>query len=430
MLRLIYNLLFPAVLLAMLPSIVIRMARRGNYRHKFGQRFGIYSSRVRSKLAGRSAWTWVHAVSVGEVMVALKLIARLRALSPQTCFVLSTTTSTGYRLAHRRRCEWLEPIYHPLDLPWSVERAFRTIRPERMVLVEAEVWPNAMAKAARLGLPRVLVNARLSARSERRYRAVRRLSASLFNCLDAICLQEEGDRGRWESLGVHASRLHLTGSIKFDTEEEQPGSVRELRPALEDLGVGASDPVVVGGSTFDGEETLLAEVCGRLRAQFPGLFLVLVPRHAERGRAVLSSLTSLGHRAVLRSEPDASTRPDILVVNTTGELKDWYRCGRVAFIGKSLARVATGGQNPAEALVAGVPVVFGPGMKNFATLARQLLAAGAGIQVGTPGALADALALLLADEGKRRVAVERGRACLAVHQGATDRTARLLLRLR
>lgn len=429
LLRIVYNLLFPVVLVIMLPGFLLRMVRRGNYRHKFGQRFGIYSRRVKEKLAGKQ-WTWVHAVSVGEVMIALKLISAMRRQWPDLQVVLSTTTSTGYRMAHRHRSARLEPIYHPLDVPWVVSRAFAAIRPERLVLVEAEIWPNVMAAAKKAGIPAVLVNARLSGRSERRYLAVRPLASALFNQLDALCIQDPSDRQRWEGLGVAPEKIRLTGSIKFDRDEVPAGkATRDFRPVLDGLGVQAGVPVLLGGSTFDGEEEMLADIARELREDIPGLFLILVPRHAERGRDVQRELEAAGHRAMLRQGGAGDGASDILIVNTTGELRDWYACADVVFIGKSLAANARGGQNPAEALEAGCPVLFGPNMQNFGVLVRQLVAEGGAIQVSDPAGLRDTVRRLLADPDKRRDMVSRGMACLAVHDGATRRTVELLASL-
>ena len=424
-LRLIYNLLFPVVLVVMLPSFIARMVRRGNYRHKFGQRFGIYSKRVLDKLGGQR-WTWIHAVSVGEVMIALKLVQALRERYPDLRVVLSTTTSTGFRLAHRHKSPCLEPIYHPLDFPWVTSRAFAAIRPERLILVEAEVWPNTVALARKLGIPRVLVNARLSTRSEKRYRLVRWLSGPLFNCLDAICVQEPADVQRWVSLGVNPSRIRLTGSIKFDIEGSPTAPARDFYPVLQAMGIPPTAPVLLGGSTFDGEEILLAELATTLRTQFPELFLILVPRHAERGKSVLEQMEKRGFRATLRSGGTREGRPDILIVNTTGELRDWYACATVVFIGKSLATSARGGQNPAEAIVAGKPVIFGPKMQNFASLANQLVAGGGAVQVNDAGALSEAVAALLNDPILRERMVEEAAKCLDVHCGATRRTVEIL----
>jgi len=424
LIRLVYNLAFPVVLVLLLPGFLIRMLRRGKYRHKFWQRFGIYSPRVLERIGGGGR-TWVHAVSVGEVMIALKLIQALREAEPERAFVLSTTTSTGFKLAARAKSPALEPIYNPLDFLLSARRAVRTIRPDVLILVEAEVWPNIVCEARASGARAALVNARLSQRSERRFRMARWITAPVFNQLNLLCLQEPDDVARWESLGVDRSRLEVTGSIKFD--EGTPRPPRDFRPALRALGVGDDAPILLGGSTFEGEEAILGGVFSELRKSHPDLFLILVPRHFERSAGVTAQLEKLGLRVARRTQPGGGGRPDVLVVDTTGELRDWYACATVVFIGKSLT--ARGGQNPAEPVAAGVPVVMGPNMQNFATLAGQFLRHEWALEAADAGSLRLAVDRLLSDAGLRARMAANAAACLEVHRGATLRTVAALARI-
>ena len=421
--RFLYNVVFPMAVLLMLPSFLLRMIRRGKYRHKFGQRFGIYSPGVRERIAGTGR-VWLHAVSVGEVNIALKLIQALRDADPSLVFILSTTTSTGFKLAASRKSPWLEPIYNPLDFLPVVRRVMQTIRPRALILVEAEVWPNVVCEARRLGAKAVLVNARLSPRSEKRFRAARMIAAPLFNQLDALYLQEPEDIARWTSLGVRQDKLHVTGSIKFDDSAAAARPIRNFRPVLDALGVPVDAPVLLGGSTFEGEEEILARVFLQLRKSRPDLFLILVPRHHERGDAVARQMERLGLKVARRTQSDQHTRPDVLLVDTTGELVSWYLCATVVFMGKSLCD--HGGQNPAEPLAAGVPVVFGPHMRNFASLVQGLLRNQAAMQISDEATLQVAVESLLSSPEKRNAMVRRGVKCLEIHRGATDRTVSLL----
>ena len=421
--RFLYNVVFPMAVLLMLPSFLLRMIRRGKYRHKFGQRFGIYSPGVRERIAGTGR-VWLHAVSVGEVNIALKLIQALRDADPSLVFILSTTTSTGFKLAASRKSPWLEPIYNPLDFLPVVRRVMQTIRPRALILVEAEVWPNVVCEARRLGAKAVLVNARLSPRSEKRFRAARMIAAPLFNQLDALYLQEPEDIARWTSLGVRQDKLHVTGSIKFDDSAAAARPIRNFRPVLDALGVPVDAPVLLGGSTFEGEEEILARVFLQLRKSRPDLFLILVPRHHERGDAVARQMERLGLKVARRTQSDQHTRPDVLLVDTTGELVSWYLCATVVFMGKSLCD--RGGQNPAEPLAAGVPVVFGPHMRNFASLVQGLLRNQAAMEISDEATLQVAVELLLSSPEKRNAMVRRGVKCLEIHRGATDRTVSLL----
>ena len=217
MIRFIYNLLWPIGLLFFLPSYFMKMIRRGGYREKFGQRLGIYDSGLRYRLSNQRS-TWLHAVSVGEVNIALKLANPLQVLEPDLHCILTTTTTTGFALARKNAPRWMDVMYTPLDYWPIMRRAFSVIRPARIVLVEAEVWPNLASEAHTRRIPLVLVNARLSPRSERRYRRFRFFVAPTFRLLDLLCVPERQDIERWAALGVPRNRIQVTGSIKFDPD--------------------------------------------------------------------------------------------------------------------------------------------------------------------------------------------------------------------
>ncbi len=428
MIRLLYNLLFPIGLLLFLPASVLKMRRRGNYRRNFWQRLGFYSGEVRARLAGQQP-TWIHAVSVGEVAIALKLAAKLRELEPGFRCVLTTTTTTGFAFAEKEARDWMQVMYNSLDLWPVVRRAFVAIRPRRIVLVEAEVWPNLAAVARARGIPLALVNARLSPRSERRFRRFQPFVAPTFRCLDLVCVQERKDVERWVSLGVAREVIKEVGSVKYDPIETQ-GDSRLAHRILGSYCIDATRPILFGGSTHPGEEEILAHVFQRLRAEFPSLVLVIAPRHVERTREIVAKLEQLGLRVGLRSrvENAPAAKPDCLLLDTTGELRNWYAVATVVFIGKSLT--ASGGQNPVEPILAGKPVVFGPHMENFAALAESLLARNGAVQVADADALVPCLAELLRDTERRRRLVENARGVLAPHRGATQRTAELVMTLK
>lgn len=425
MIRFLYNLLFPVVLLAFLPGYILKMLRRGNYRDKFGQRLGRYDRATREALsAGRR--TWVHAVSVGEVMIALKLIANMKQREPALRIALTTTTTTGMALARRLAPVWVEVLYTPLDFWPIMRRAFALLRPVRLVLVEAEVWPNMASLAQRRGIPLALVNARLSPRSERRFQKFKWFVSPYFQKLNLLCVQEPDEAARWESLGVNPKLIHAVGSIKFDPENAAP-QPEVPRQVLQTLGVAPSRPILLAGSTHPGEEEALARIFGQLRQEFPDLFLIIAPRHIERAREVVTQLERAGLIVARRSQPATNASLDGLILDTTGELRDWYAIATVVFIGKSLT--TTGGQNPVEAIMADRPVVFGPHMENFAALARDLVAADGARRANDESSLTKILAELLRDEGPRTNLVRAARTVLDRHRGATERTAALLAEL-
>jgi 3-deoxy-D-manno-octulosonic-acid transferase len=428
MIRLFYNLLYPVGLLFFLPGQISKLLRRGNYRHKFGQRFGFYDRAVRARLASRRC-TWIHAVSVGEVAIALKLSSKLRQLDPEFFCVLTTTTTTGFHVATSEAGENMEVLYSPLDFWPIMRRAFAVIRPVRIVLVEAEVWPNLAAEARGRRIPLALVNARLSKRSEARFRRFRFLIEPTFRCLDAVGGQEPEDVERWVALGVPRERIHHVGSIKYD-----PADVR-LNPdlpleVLRSFGIDGASPILLGGSTHPGEEEILGKIFRRLRADSPAFTLIIAPRHVERIGEIRTRLERLGLTVRLRSEAGGppTSPPDCLLLDTTGELQHWYAVATIVFVGKSLT--ARGGQNPVEPIFAGKPVLFGPHMENFSALAQALVANKAAVQVRDPNSLEQQIAWLLRDREAALRLVANAQAVLARHNGATARTAEFVQNLK
>ena len=320
-------------------------------------------------------------------------------------------------------------MYTPLDYWPIMRRAFSVIRPARIVLVEAEVWPNLAGAAHARRIPLALVNARLSPRSERRYQRFRFFVAPTFRLLHLVCVPEWRDIERWAALGVPRNRIQVTGSIKFDSDV-QTQSV----PVAASLWKAPTETterlVLFGGSTHRGEEEILARVFLRLRKQFPSLRLFIAPRHVERLQEIRAQLGALPLRVRLASETigDGAPDADCMLLDTTGELHRWYNIATVVFIGKSLT--AHGGQNPVEPILAGKPVVFGPHMENFGALAKTLLSNHAAMQVDDTDSLEGTVARLLRDDDARQRLVGNAHAALTEHKGATARTAGLVESLR
>jgi 3-deoxy-D-manno-octulosonic-acid transferase len=331
-------------------------------------------------------------------------------------------------LARKTAPSWIEVMYTPLDYWPIMRRAFSVIRPERIVLVEAEVWPNLAATAHTHGIPLALVNARLSPRSERLYRRFRFFVSPIFRLLDLVCVPEQRDIERWVALGVSQNRIRVTGSIKFDPDVQTQGvPVASLR---QPFGETPERPVLFGGSTHRGEEEVLANVFLRLREQFPSLQLFIAPRHVERLQEIRSQFGTLPLRVMLASEAlgNGASDADCMLLDTTGELQRWYSIATVVFIGKSLT--ARGGQNPVEPILAGKPVVFGPHMENFATLASMLVSNNAAMQVSDADSLARTIGNLLRDGEVRQRIVQNAHTALTEHKGGTARTAELVHALR
>ena len=358
----------------------------------------------------------MHAVSVGEVLIALKLIGRWRERDPDGTFVLAATTSTGFSLAEEKAPKGVRVIYSPVDLPWLVAGMFRRFNPRLLVLIESELWPNLLWMARRRGVPTVLANARLSPRSARRYRKLSWLAQPMLDLVDTVLAQAEEHAEDWRSLGIPPERVQVTGSVKFDQEGMAvPKQRPEFTGMVEAFGKGR--PVLMAVSTHHGEE---ARIVRSVRG-VAGLLPVIVPRHAERRAEVTADLVAEGCEVVLRS---SFSRPRdglgaVLVVDSTGELRDWTAEADVVVIGKSF--LARGGQNPTEAIAAGLPVVCGPHMENFEPLMTQLREAGA-VRDACLDTLGEVVEEVLGNARLRREMTGAASAILMGHRGATSRT--------
>lgn len=428
--RLLYNILFFVFFWICSPFYFLKMWRRGGWRRDFGQRFGRYSGKLKQALTNRRV-IWLHAVSVGEVNVCTQLIRELEPRLPHHKLVVSTTTSTGMGELRKKLPVHIEKIYYPVDFPGGTRRAIMTMNPEAVVLVEAEIWPNFLWRLNDFKVPVFLVNARLSEKSFRGYRRFGFLFRPMFRAFTGAGAQNEADAEKLKQLGCRPEAVEIVGNLKFDAAKLDGPRVLDVPAMLRQLGVAPGAPVLVAGSTHAGEEKILAAIAQRLRRKFPDLFLVLVPRHFERSRAVGEELAALGVKFAYRTEITAATLAapggfECLLVNTTGELRYFYDQATVIFVGKSLT--ADGGQNPIEPGALGKPMVFGPRMQNFTAIAAAFVQHGGALQVADEAELGKALENLLADESRR---AELGRHALGVvkeNQGAAARTAEMVAR--
>ena len=400
------------------PFYVLKMLRRGNFARGFWQRFALYAADVRRQ-AGPGGFIWIQAVSVGETRVALLLIDRLRKRWPDLRIALSTPTSTGQALARKQAPPGVLVIYFPLDFLPFVNGALNLLRPRLVAVVETEVWPTLVLQSRRRGVPVVMVNGRMSEKSFRGYHCLGGLSRQVFGAFDLVCAQGARDAERYRQLGARAATLCVTGSLKFDDALAPSPAAAKARACLQACGVETSRPIWVCGSTHAGEEEIVLRIFRELRAKFPTLFLVLVPRHPERANQVAALAERCGVNLVLRSEPPR-TGVEGLLLNTTGELKAFYELATVIFVGKSLR--GRGGQNIIEAAASDAPVLFGPAMQNFEAIADDFVRAGAGVQVADEAALQSALEDLLARPERRREIAAHARQVIARGAGAAERT--------
>lgn len=425
----IYNIVLSLFLVVLSPYYMLRLWRRGNWQKGFGQRFGRFDHKVKQSVTN-SHTVWIHGVSVGEANIAIHIVQKLHALRPLLKFVVSATTTTGMEQYVRKLPSYVTKIYYPIDLRKCVDRALGVIHPELIILVEAEIWPNFLWRARRRKIPVVLVNARISRKSFARYQQFGFLFRPLFGQFVLVGAQNSEDKDRLISLGCRPEVVHVTGAMKFDVTAPVIQTRLDVRKLLSLIGVSESNPILLAGSTHPGEEKVIAQIYLNLKKQFPTLFLILVPRHFERGSAVGSEVRDLGIRFHYRTDLSALRQPpeeratDCLVVNTTGELIYFYEVATVVFIGKSL--LGEGGQNPIEPASMGIPVVFGPHMDNFQEIAQALVQNGGAIQVPDAADLESTLEKLFLSPSKR---VAMGAAAIETtkeRQGALGKTLDLI----
>jgi 3-deoxy-D-manno-octulosonic-acid transferase len=407
----------------------MRMRRRGNWRAGFSERFGKFNVMLKQSITNRQV-LWLHAVSVGEVNLCTQLIRALEPCMPNLKIVVSTTTTTGMGELKKKLPSHVGKIYYPLDLRKYVSRALSSLYPDAIILVEAEIWPNFIWRAKDMGIPIFLVNARLSERSYRRYKRFGFLFRPLFASFAGVGVQNEVDAQRLIDLGCRPEVVRSVGNLKFDAAELETRTNLNVAHMLQQVGVPKNARVLLAASTHDGEEAILGEIFLRLRKQFPDLFLVVVPRHAERGRDAGRDLKNKGVKFIYRSDVGSNTQlqpgeVECLLVNSTGELKLFYEQATVVFVGKSLT--VQGGQTPIEPAAVGKPVVFGPNMQNFADVVREFLSKDGAVQVQDAAELEKKLAELLGNESRRAELGEKAVRVVRDNLGAIDRTVDMIV---
>ena len=366
---------------------------------------------------------WVHALSVGEVLSAVPLVAALRADTSETGLLFSASTLTGFQLARSRVAGRARgACYFPYDFPFAVRRLARRVDPQLFVMVETDIWPNFLGEMQRRRVPVIMVNARLSERSFKGYRRARWIMRRIWPVFSAVCAQSAADADRFRRLGVPADRICVTGNVKFDVPADPlpPASVERLRSHL---AIGPRQKVLVAGSTHPGEEALIAEACARIKSRGIDLRVVAAPRDPARAAEVKRIFRSAGFSAC-RMTPEGSrpTGPgcEVTVVDTIGLLAQLYALADAAFVGGSL--VPCGGHNPLEPAVRAKPVLFGPHMHDFREIARLLLEGGGATQTLNVEDLAEILVRLMGDGALARAMGRRSAAVCRSQRGAVDKT--------
>ncbi len=420
---LFYNLLFSVVLLTAVPFFVFRMITTKRFREGLNERLGLYGREILRRVEGRPIW--IQAASVGEVKAARPLIELLKQEFPRVPVVLTCQTAAGRLLAREQLVGRATAILSPLDLALVIERLIRRISPRILILIETELWPGMITSARRHQVPVAVVNGRISSRSFPRYRMVRSLLKPLLQRMNGFGMRSRQDADRIRALGADPRRVRVTGNIKFDSLDlsiPPPSAGKTL------WGWGSEDPVIVAGSTFAGEEELLIKVFRELRADFPGLRMIIAPRHLERVPAVENLLRSAGEEYRLFSLLTASAAEcSLVILDRMGVLSELYRSASVVFVGRSLR--GSGGQNPIEPAAAGKPILFGPHMENFSEIAEDLIESGGAFRIEDESRLAARFSEILVDPQRGALMGRRARAVVERKQGATRRNLEMIREL-
>ena len=419
---LIYSALLAAGLLATLPYWLMQRLRHGKYRAGFSERLGRIPERLLVQPARPTIL--VHAVSVGEVLAVSGLVNELKRQLPNYRIVISTTTDTGQKLA-RTRFGAKNVFYFPLDFAFAIRPYLNLLRPELIVIAETELWPNFLRLGKASGARIAIVNARISDRSWPRYRRFQRLLALVLGQVDLFLTQTEEDARRLVQVGAPKDRIQVTGNLKFDVPAPTaPPIIASLRAAFQQANAG---PLIVCGSTVEGEEPILLQALVNILASHPRAVLILAPRHPERFSEVAELLSQLGIRFWKRSlwsgDPIVA---GVLLIDSIGELAALYSLADVAFVGGSL--VPRGGHNIIEPALHGVPIIVGNHTENFRDIV-SLFQSHDAVRVVGPAELPLAFMELISNPPERIALGRRAAETLRAQMGATQRTMQALEKL-
>ena len=423
----LYNLLFPVVFIFYLPFYLIHVFHRGGVTSEFWQRFGLFSYQCKKRLYALKDPVWVHAVSVGETIAAVSFVKTWLKRDPEQSIVFSCGTTTGFATAKKKMPSGVEIIYCPIDFIPSVCNVLRFIRPKMLVIFEVEIWPNLIMMMKKCGRKIVLVNGRMSDKSSRGYARFRWFFRPIFNAFSAICVQTEKDAERVRNVIGASDTIHVCNTMKFD---QIPDSDSEDKNALLDHCFGRGGRIVFTvGSTHTGEEDLICGAFSRLHKEHPQLKMILVPRHQERTSEVEDVLRK--HELTwVRLDPQSAkgSNVDVLLVNTTGELMNFYACADITYVGKSLAG-QTGGHNIIEPAIFGKAILYGHHMENFKAVAALFEENNAAVKVDSDQELCPLLRRLLENPQEREMLGKRARQVVEKYRGAIDHTLAIITRV-
>jgi 3-deoxy-D-manno-octulosonic-acid transferase len=419
MIYLFYNTLLTVLLIFSSPYFLSRGLFKKRLRTALIQRMGF----METQFLGGSVW--IHAASVGEVFCSIPLVRRLKKEFPDRKIVLTTMTSTGNEAAKTQLPDADHIFFFPIDHPFVLRRVLKKIQPALLLIAETELWPNLLRACGRKGIPIILFNGRISEKSFRGYLFFKFLFEKCLKYVSLFLMQTSEDQDRIVQIGAPSEKTSVVGNLKFD--QALPSVTQEARATLaQSLGLHGRETVFIAGSTHSGEEELLTSLSKKLREIAPDLIFILAPRHLDRLEEVEQMLRkeslSWIRRTVLPMDQDGSSqerRPEVILLDTMGELMSLYSLATLVFIGGSL--VPVGGHNPLEPLFFKKCVLFGPFMFHFSEISRRLVEEGGAIQANGIEDLASQMKRLLKNERARKEMGERGYQFLRKHQGATER---------
>lgn len=382
------------------------------YAERWSERFG-----YAPQLPPLNNSLWIHAVSLGEVLAATPLIKALQKQYPDKPLVVTTLTPTGSKQVSTAFKETVHHVYAPYDLPAAIRRLLAKIKPELLIIIETEIWPNIIHECAQQQIPVMIANGRLSAQSARGYQRFASLTAATLQKITRLAVQTQAEAERFIQLGMPKNHISVTGNIKFDIEP--PKHLAEQAAGLRQQW-GANRPVWIAASTHNGEDEEVLAAFQIARQQFPTLLLILVPRHPERFDQVATLCQQQGFTITRRSQHTAATTAtDIFLGDTLGELFLFYQAADIAFVGGSL--IPVGGHNLLEPAAVGLPSLTGPHMFNFLEINRMLQQAGAAFTINNAAEMAAQLVNLLADPEACRLAGQQGQKVIAANRGSLQK---------
>ncbi len=414
---LIYNILLTFLLILASPYFILRSFLQKRFREALPQRMGFFKApRLENPI-------WIHAASVGEVFCSSPVFKRMKKEFSQARIVLTTMTSTGNQTARTNLPQADQVLFIPIDHPLFVQRTIEKIQPGVLLIAETELWPNLLRACGQKRVPIILFNGRISPKSFPRYLAFRFFFKECLKYISLFLMQTEEDRARMIEIGADPRKTRVAGNLKFD--QTFPQFAQEGKEKLARfLRLQGEEKVFIAGSTHPGEEEILISLYQELKRIDPHLLLILAPRHLERLDEVekilrKESVSWMRKSSISGGDDLNRERPDVILLDTMGELMTLYSIGSLVFIGGSL--VAIGGHNPLEPLFYKKCVLFGPHMFNFLEISNHLIDAGGAIQVSGKEELFAQVKRLLSNPSEREKLGERGYQFLKKHQGATER---------